>query len=215
MLLTLSVFPLALLMTGCGQSQYDMAISKMSEITYSYFYGKCDTFEISISSGEREEPYVYDGKSQEKCDFALVTAKINTNSEKINMTFSINGEASSQILEYNIMTGTYMVDLEQQLDADDQISVKYGNTQISVDCKSKEFAIGYQKAIEIGVNEFSEDMTKVTESGEFKAECYLKILDNISNNYDSSFWCFSIVDEKSQHLNCIIDTQTGNIVART
>jgi hypothetical protein len=215
MLLGLGILPLALLFTGCGQNQTDIVKAQMSEITYDYFYGKCDEFEISISSGEREEPYAYDGVSQEKCDFALVVVDLNTTIEKLNMTFSINGDASSVVLEYNYKTGTHMIDLEKRLDSDDIISVKYGNTQISIDCLSNEFAINYEKAIEIGVNEFSENITNLMQSGELKAEVYLKVLDNLSNNFDKSFWCFSIVDEKGQHLNCIIDTENGNIVART
>jgi len=209
------LIPLALCASGCSQSQLDRAKENISEITYNYFYGKCDDFEISISSGEREEPYVYDGKSAGKCDFALVVARINGKNEKEPITFSINGDASSQMLEYNLMTGTYMLDLEKELMAEDVISVKYGNSQITLDNLAKDFAVDYNKAIEIGVNEFSEEINGMIEKEEFKAECYLKILDNLSNGYDTRFWCFSIVNEQGEHLNCVIDIMSGEIVART
>ena len=213
--LSLGVLPLAFTLVGCSKSQVEVVKEKMSEITYVYFYGKCDEFELSLSSGEREEPYVYNGKNEQMCDFGLVVAKLDCNKEKESMIFSINGNATSEVLEYNVVTGTYMIDLERQFDEDDVISVKYGNTQITLDCLSKDFNIDYNKAIDIGVNEFSNDITSMMQKDEFKGECYLKILDNLSNGFDSRFWCFSIVNEEGEHLNCVIDVETGEITAKT
>ena len=214
-LLSLGVLPVVLLFSGCSKSQVELVKENMSEITYTYFYGKCDEFEISLSSGEREEPYVYNGKNEQMYDFGLVVAKLKTDKEKESMIFSINGDATSEVLEYNMVTGTYMLDLERSFDEGDLISVKYGNTQITLDCLSKEFKVGYDKAIDIGVNEFSEEISKMLQKDELKAECYLKILDNLSNGFDSRFWCFSIVNEEGEHLNCVIDVESGEITAKT
>ncbi len=213
--LSLGLLPLAFAMSGCSKSHEEMIAENMSEITYTYFYGKCDEFEISISSGEREEPYIYDGRNEEKCDFGLVVAKLNSKAEKESMVFSINGDASSGLLEYNLMTGTYMLDIERQFSQDDVISVKYGNTQITLDCLSKDFVVDYNSAIQIGVQEFSEEISSMIQKEELKAECYLKILDNLSNGFETRFWCFSIVNIEGEHLNCIIDVETGEITART
>jgi len=96
-----------------------------------------------------------------------------------------------------------------------QAILELGNTQITLDCLSKDFKIDYNKAIDIGVNEFSNDITSMMQKDEFKGECYLKILDNLSNGFDSRFWCFSIVNEEGEHLNCVIDVETGEITAKT
>ena len=213
--LLLGFIPCFMLLSGCSVNFVELAKENMSEITTAYFYGKCEEFEISLSSGKREEPYVYDGKNSDVCDFSLVVMNLDSDKDSEVVTFSINGEAISQVLEFNMMTGTYMVDLEREIQEDAIISVKYGNVQINLECKSKNFTVDVNKAIEIGVNEFVEDIEKMLVKSELKAECYLKVLDNLSNGYDKCFWCFSIVDEKGNHFNAIIDTDSGKVLART
>ena len=214
-LLPLAIAPAMFLLTGCSVSVQDLVKTNMSESTYSYFYGKCDEFEMSISSGEREEPYAFDGQSREKCDFALAVMKLDSKKESESVVISINGDASSYLFEYNIVTGTYMFDLEKEILEDSSISVKYGNTEISLDCLSSEFEIAYEEALAIGVNEFAEELSGMLEKNELKCECYLKVLDNMSGEYNARFWCFSICDVKGYHYNCIIDVSSGKIVART
>lgn len=206
--------PFAFLLGGCSPNKLEVVRENISEITYDYFYGKCDEFEIAISSGEREEPYSYDGQTSPKCDFALAVVRLDSTKEREMLTFSINGDAESQIFEYNIMTGTFMYDFERRFSADDVIAVKYGNTQITLDNISKEFEIDCEKAFEIGVSTFDEEISSLFEKEDFKAECYLKILDNLSNNFDNRYWCFSIVNEEGEHLNCIIDLSSGEVVAK-
>lgn len=206
--------PFAFMFGGCSVNKMELVKENISEITYDYFYGKCDDFEIAISSGEREEPYAYDGRTNPRCEFALAVARLNSKKESEALTFSINGDATSKLFEYNIMTGTYMFDFETRFDADSVISVKYGNTQITLDNLSKDFAVGYEKAIEIGVAEFDEEISTLLQKEEFKGECYLKILDNLSNDFDKRYWCFSIVNEEGEHLNCIIDIETSEIIAK-
>lgn len=213
--LLLSILPLTILLGGCSVNYNQIAKENMSEITDAYFYGKCDEFEISLSSGQRENPYVYDGKHNESCDFALVVMNLNSKNDKESVVFSIDGSAQSCVVEFNPITGTFMADLEKKLTQDDNVSVKFGNTQITLDCLSKDFKVDVDRAIEIGVSEFQENIENMFEKDNFKAECYLKVLDNLSNGYDKCFWCFSVVDANQNHYNVIIDTENGNILAKT
>jgi len=70
--------PFAFMLGGCSVNKLELVKANMSEITYEYFYGKCDEFEVAISSGEREEPYAYDGKKANLCEFVLAVAKIDS-----------------------------------------------------------------------------------------------------------------------------------------
>lgn len=214
-LLPLLALPCCLMLAGCSPNYIQMTKDNMSEITESYFYGECDAFKVSISSGTREDPYVYDGVCKESCVFALVNMDLPSSRDKESVTFTINGESSSVIVEYNHVTSTYMADLEKSIAGDSVISVKYGNTEIALNQSSNNFSIDYGKAIEIGVNEFREEIVSLVQKDELKAECYLKVLDKLTNSYEDPFWCFTIVDQKGNHLNCIIDITTGEVLART
>ena len=215
MLLPLLALPCCFLLGGCSTNYIQMTKDNMSEMTTSYFYGECQDFRVSLSSGEREEPYVYDGVSKEKCEFALINIDLSSTRDKESITFTIDGQADSVVVEYNPITSTFMADLEKKVEKESVISVKYGNTEISLSQSVKDFAIDCDKAIEVGVNEFNEEISSLIQSGQFKGECYLKILDKLTNNYEDPFWCFTIVDQKGNHLNCIIDVTTGEVLAKT
>ncbi len=207
--------PLVFMLGGCSVNKIELVKENISEITYDYFYGKCDEFEVAISSGEREEPYAYDGRKANLCEFGLAVAKLNSKKESEVLVFSVNGDATSVTFEYNIMTGTYMFDFEKMFGRDDVVSVKYGNTQITLENISKNFAVDYEKALQIGTAEFDQEISALMQKDELKAECYLKILDNLSNDFDNQYWCFSVVNEEGEHLNCIIDIESGEVVAKS
>ena len=214
-LLPLIALPCCLMFAGCSPNYIQMTKDNMSEITEVYFYGECNDYKVSLSSGQREEPYVYDGVSKESCKFALINMELSSSRDKESVTFTINGEANTVVVEYNPITSTYMADLEKVVEKESVISVKYGNTEISLNQSSNNFAVDYNKAIEIGVNEFNEEIISLVQKDELKAECYLKVLDKLTNSYEEPFWCFTVVDQKGNHLNCIIDVTTGEVLART
>lgn len=211
----LAFLPLCMLIGGCSPNKIEIARENLSEVTNTYFYNSCEEFSVAISSGNRENPYVYDGKSCAKVNFALVEVKMPSKKERESFVFSIDGDAFSVNLEYNFMTDSFMVDLERELHENAAINMKYGNTQISVPCVSNEFQINCERALEIGMSELAEEFDNMMVQGKFQGECYLKILDNFSKNNDERFWCFSLVNTKGEHINCVIDVNNGEVVART
>ena len=59
-------------------------------------------------------------------------------------------------------------------------------------CRSNEFIIGSEKALELGINEFNEEIKKLVSQNEFLGECYLRVLDRAEDNFENVFWYFYI-----------------------
>lgn len=203
-LIALAIFLLA----GCGKG--DVVKDNMSEITTIYFSGKTDTDSASISIGEREEPYTKDGKHEKTCAFSLICLKLGReySNMKLPATISVNGEEKRINLE--LVSGTYMCDLEYKLKAEDEITLTYNETSMTFVNVSKDFAISSDKAIEIG-REALKDKIEAYSKGSI--ECYLKILGEADNN-DNLFWCFTVLGEDGKSYNSIISVKDGNIITQ-
>ena len=70
--ITLSLVLVMVCVAGCGKTINNYVQENMSEITKDYFFGENDDFYATLSVGEREDDYLYNGTSTDKVDFALL-----------------------------------------------------------------------------------------------------------------------------------------------
>lgn len=201
----------------CGCTQYDeLSLVKinMSERSDVYFFSDNPKFNVSLCSGQREEPYAYDGYSRNKLDFALLTAQLDSCETEI-AHISIDGVAQDVLLEYNYKTGNHIADLEQKLSGNEQISIKYGAKTANLLCKSANFGVSADEVIALGVETMMEFITPLCDQNNFYGECYLKILDSISGGFDEVFWLFSVLDRDGHVENLVISTKQPIVLAGT
>ena len=66
-----------LLLVGCSLDVKTLSLEHVSEKTELYFTGVGE-FKASLSSGEREDPYAYDGVKNKTVDYSLVTLYISS-----------------------------------------------------------------------------------------------------------------------------------------
>lgn len=210
----LFLLSLSLSLSGCIESKDDLSLVKenMSEYGEVYFYSDNMDLPMSVVSGFREEPYKYDGKSSIKFDFALVVARLD-NADDEYLEITIDGEREKVLLKYNYLTGTHVADLQRKLSGDENISIFYLGKEANMVCKSKEFAVSAEKALEIGTEYFSEKIAQLRVDDDLNAECYLKLLDNVSGGFKEVYWLFSIYSLNGEMSNVIISTVNGQILA--
>ncbi len=204
----------SLMLFGCG-SQVDrltLVQENMSEKSEVYFFSDNLNLPISIASGVREDPYGYDGESNDKCEFALIIARLD-NSDNEYVTVNIDGEEKQVLLEFNYRTGTHMADLEQTLTGDEVITVKFLDEEANLVCKSNDFKVDANQALEIGTENLSSFIDSLRSGNNFNGECYLKLLDNISGGFSDIFWLFSVYSADGEMQNVIISTENGSVLA--
>lgn len=202
---------------GCGKSLEARVEENLSERTCVYYFAEGEGCYATLSSGEREEEYLLNGKSENKVDFALLSIKPSTNTaaKLIKANVSINDHSQVYELELNDLNGAYMVDLEQRLSGDESIVVEYAGEALELQNLSKDFVIDDAKAIEIACNELAEKIDAIRKGNNLNAECYLRVLDKKANNFDDMFWCFTVVGTDKQTFSVIISTVDGSILAKS
>ena len=204
----------SLMLFGCG-SQVDrltLVQENMSEKSEVYFFSDNLNLPISIASGVREDPYGYDGESNDKCEFALIIARLD-NSDNEYVTVNVDGEEKQVLLEFNYRTGTHMADLEQTLTGNEVITVKFLDEEANLICKSNDFKVDANQALEIGTENLSSFIDSLRSGNNFNGECYLKLLDNISGGFSDIFWLFSVYSADGEMQNVIISTENGSVLA--
>ena len=201
---------------GCGKTTYDRVEDNMSELTTVYYYGEGENYYASLSSGQREENYLLNGKSEKKVDFSLLSVKTSQNlsAKLIKVKVKIGEEETERELEINGLNGCYMVDLEKCVTGDETIEVTYNGETVALTNLSKDFAVDDKKALEIGVKELEEKILACKSGNKLNAECYLRVLDKKANNFSDVFWCFTVINVNNESYSVIISTVDGKVLAK-
>ena len=183
----------------------------LSEVTKVYYQGVTGQVEGSISVGQREEPYKIDGKSQKLEDFSLFILDFNQQmeDETIDVKLSVNGVESDFQLFLNPVNHYYMNDLGYSLGQNDEVILTYQDIVVNFYNVSDSFNIDWSEALDIA--EENLNLQSLYKDGDFKGECYLKILTEQNDNFQDLFWYFSAVSENGDVMDIVISTDAGEI----
>lgn len=201
---------------GCQKSQQSLVKANMSEITYSYFYAENSSFSVSISVGQRENPYLIDGVHHAVVDFSLIVLKDKTNEVKDKETscnLFVQGQKQEIKLIYNPIAKAYMFDLGYSLDEEDDVAIEFLNQKLDIQLASNNFEISAKEAIAVACKQFKDVLKSYTKAGKLFGECYLKVLGEQDEDIQSLFWCFSFVGQDNKSFNIIISVFDGSILA--
>lgn len=201
------------LFVGCAKDFNQIVEENISEKVETYFCGTGE-FRAKLSSGQREEPYTYDGKKSKLVDFAVLSIICDCDKSILNAQVVINDVSESKIFELNTINGEFVVDLEKKVYESDKVLVKYNGSEVLLECKSKYFNIDSNEALQIGINTFKEDLEKLVSKNELQAELYLRVLDNPQDNFSKAFWYFYIFANNESSYSCVIDVTSGKIVVK-
>ncbi|MBE7073686.1 MAG: hypothetical protein E7379_01140 [Clostridiales bacterium] len=191
----------SILLTGCNGNNIHSVIS---ERTTDYYYGEMENVKVSLAVGQREEPYVLDGKHGAMVDFSLLaidTGKSYSHAT-IDAMVSFGGSIMEVSLELNPLNMTYMADLGKILWSE-SVCVEVENQEVNLRKISDDFSIDYKKAVEIG--ESNTEIGDFKQNGRYSCEGYVKIVEGKSFGQTGFYWCVTILNE-SKRSNVLINT---------
>lgn len=202
---------------GCDVLTVGLIEENLSEATNVYYLGENDVFYCTLSSGEREDPYLMNGVSESKKDFSLlnITPIENTSNKVIHATIKIDGQQNDVELEINGLNTIYMVDLERKLSGNEIVEVVYKDSAMTLSNLSQAFEINATEAIEIARDQLRDKIVLKKNYRGLNAECYLRILDKKANNFDGIFWCFTVLNIDNESYSIIISTENGDVLAKS
>ena len=199
---------------GCSKDVNSLASQNISEKVLTYFCGVGEGFKASLSSGQRETPYTYNGIKGKLVDFAVLTISCDCKDPSIEAQVEINDERKSVRLEVDIVTGEYLVDLEKFLVSEDVVKVKYKENEVELECKSKDFKVSLKEALKIGNENFLTELENLSSKNELLAEIYLRVLSNSADNFSRTYWYYYIFAQNGTTMSCVIDTTSGEIIVK-
>ncbi len=216
-LVALSMVIVCLSVAGCGKTIENFVNDNMSEVTKTYYQGESDNFYATLSVGEREKDYIYNGQSTESVDFMLLTLTLKEDiRDKIIHVQVTSGENTVNVeTEFNNLSNTYMVDLAGLIEIADSLTISYEGENLILLDVSKDFVIDYQKAINIACENLSDKLEACKSYNNFNAECYLRVLNQKQNNFEDLYWCFTCLNYEGESFSIIISTLDGEIMAQS
>lgn len=215
--ITLSLVLVMVCVAGCGKTINNYVQENMSEITKDYFFGENDDFYATLSVGEREEDYLYNGTSTDKVDFALLTLTFKNNiNERVIWVQVASGENSVRVeAEYNDVSDTFMVDIIDAIAIGDSVFVNYNGSDVELEKISSNFTIKYDEALNIACENLQTELEALKSYTHFNGECYLRVLNQKENNFDDFYWCFTCLGQDGNNFSIIISTSDGSILAKS
>lgn len=208
----------ALVFGGCQVSSLENYKNQVSDIRENYFAGKSDNFYASFTSGMRESPYSFDGKSEEKVEFGVLTiapkqALANT---MLGYTISIDDQKYSGFFEESPFDNSYSADIEQKVDDSAKITLTVTDGQkeenITLECVSCNFQINAENALDLAYNELKEDLQTLCQDKGY--EVYVKIVADLTQNVQDKYWLVLFCCECGDSISAIISTTDGTCLAK-
>lgn len=202
---------------GCGKTINNHVKENMSEITKDFYFGENDSVYATLSVGERESSYLYNGQSTESVDFALLTLTFKNGSSLNTVEVVLNDGANSYDVELmsDDMSVDFMADIVNLFSFGEAFTLTYNNENVELTRISDEFGIDYQEALNIACENLKEELESCKIYNNFNAECYLRVLREKENNFDNLYWCFTCLNYEGESFSIVFSTVDGEILAKS
>ncbi len=218
----LLVFICPLFLFGCNNANLKAIVNeKLSEVRFNLFSASSDEINIKFTSGFREDPYILNGKSENKKEFGVITVKFlknlpNTNASP-NFVITIEDMDFDGVFELNPFDQTYVQDIETFVLDDSNVTIKimFGelNFETSLKNVSKEFSINHKDALNIFIKEFEKDINLLLKNGK-DFEVYVKIISDPNFSLDKNYFYVCLISNSGISFSLIIDPLSGQILAK-
>lgn len=209
------------LLCGCNNKINEVIQDKISEVRFNLFNVNTDEINIDFTSGFREDPYILNGKSENKKEFGVVTItflkEIEDKNTLPNFVITINDMDFDGELELNPFDQTYVQDIETFVLDDATISIKvmWNNYSFESTLKniSKNFNINHSKALNIFIKEYKKEIKNLLKSN-VDFEVYIKILNDPNFVENKNYFYVCLITNNGESMSIIIDPFSQEILAK-
>ena len=220
-ILSILFFSVSIFLNGCGQDLYLELQDKLSEVRYNLFECGNEEINIKFTSGFREEPYILNGKSENKKEFGVITVKfLNNIADKTSLPefiITISDMDFDGEFELNPFDQTYVADIETFVldDASIHIKIIWQDYSFEEQMKniSKTFSCSHKDALNVFIKEFKKNIQNFIKTGT-DFEIYVKIINDPSLEIDKNYYYVCLITKTGESLSCVIDPNSSVILAK-
>ena len=216
----LTLFSVTMFCVGCVSKLDFLARQNISEYRQCLFVSSGESFVATFTCGKRECSYNYDGVSNKLVDFGVLSIKYTTKLNLDNMPqylLFIDTMQYEGVFEFNPIDNTYVADICKNISSYADIYLRvYGggvDEQMKMICVSNSWKINYKQAFDIAIGCFEPILKCQVQKNKVNGEFFVKIVgENLENIFDIC-WYVGYVGQDDTVLACIINVNTGEIVA--
>ena len=205
-------------LVGCSSVDASSYLkSNISEDCTCYFVGETNNFYVNMFSGKREQPYKLDGISNKTVDYTIVSVqkKGDISFNELQYCVEIDNQTYEGAFKPNPYDNTLDADLEILVDPNSKVYVYIKlveETEVaSLNNISNNFSVSSSTALDIAADEVVSQKPDLGLSLTY--ECFIQVL-NKDDSAHVYFWIVNIVSSNGDMFNIIIDTATGQVLAK-
>ncbi|MGN1208108.1 MAG: hypothetical protein ACI4TI_01425, partial [Christensenellales bacterium] len=188
---------------------------------FNLFEASNEEVNVRFTSGFREDPYVLNGKSENKKEFGIITVKFLKNlpnkNTSPNFVITISDMDFDGEFELNPFDQTYVQDIETFVLDTSTVSIKimFGEFVFESALKniSKDFSINHKDALQIFTKEFQKNIHNLLKNGQ-DFEVYVKIINDPNLEINKNYFYVSLISTQGESFSLIIDPNSGTILAK-
>ena len=204
------------LFIGCGKINFNThAHTYISEYRKNLFMNKTGNMIVTFTSGEREKDYDLTGTKTPLVDFGVLTVKFFIEVGDILPTFELKIDDKDYIgqLERNPFDGSFVFDIEKQVDDEAEITLKLIDFEqnLKLVCVSSSWKTTWEDAAQIFSQKFNSEILKHTSEGKFLGEIYIKIVSD-SKDLENIYWYVLCVCQDGNIYSCLIEPNSMEVV---
>lgn len=209
-------------LSACGQSNIDIN-DYLIEERQNLYTAQDNMYNVTFSTGMREEDYNFDGIVGNMIEFGVVTFSRLDSEPMANDSYTyivkIGEESYTGFLEKTSNENSYSADIQANAPSDATINIQITFTGYSFNeelaCISKDFSVDNTTAIEIANKELKDDLKNITSDKNNKIEAICKILKDYSNSEIKSYYYYiGVLSTNGDTLGILIDANSGEIIAK-
>ncbi len=156
-----------------------------------------------------------DGQKTRLVDFGVLTVKINADmgGDAPRFKLDVNGKEYAGELERNPYDGSFVFDIQVQVEDKDEIFVCLPDfdQEIKLVCVSENWRSVWHDAVDVFYQKYLNEINKNTVGGKFLGEIYVKIVAT-DGNFENIYWYVLCVCKNGDMFTCLIDPNTKIIL---
>lgn len=206
----LALFALLPALTACGKTDYTQYIS---ELRSDIFRAETEEFVVTLSCISREYPYVNDGIPSPRTDVVEIVVESTDGIDRNYSVFLLENDGWGGEMSFRNVLGNYFYSrsVEQFPEGSVNLRIEWedGAREIAASSVKSEKTITPESALAFAVDAEKETIDKMKASGSFHGEFYVRLL-----RRDKNYYYVGIVDTDGNTVSLLLDSETGEILAR-
>jgi len=207
--------------SGCGGNLSEELQDKLSEVRFNLFETENEFVNVKFTSGFREEPYVLNGKSENKKEFGVITVKFLMETTNLSgmpsFIITISDMDFDGEFELNPFDQTYVQDIETFVLDESEIYIKVSWQDFVFESKltniSNTFNYTHKDALNAFTKEYKSKIEKLLKNNS-DFEIYVKIINDPSLEIDKNYFYVCLITPLGESFSVVIDPMSLQILAK-